>query len=376
MDFGFTEEQQEAAALARRILEDKVTEPVLRAAEQADVRFDAATWTALAEAGLLGLGLPVEHGGGGLGLVEQCVVLEQVGRAVAPVPVAATTVFGGAPIARFGTAAQQAQWLPAAVDGRAILTAALSEPGNRDPSRPVTTAVAGSDGWRLDGVKTRVPAGVQADVVVVPATTGDGGAALFLVERDAPGLTVERQVVTSRDVEGHLVLDGVHVGPDALLGGLGSGAEALQWTLQRATVALCAQQLGVLARALEMTAAYSKERIQFDVPIATFQAVGHRLADCYIDVEGLRLTLWQAVWRLEEGRPAATEVEVAKYWAAEAGHRVGHAVVHVHGGTGIDNDYPLHRYFIAAKTIEMALGGATDQLLKIGASFAATRESA
>jgi len=376
MDFGFTEEQQEAAALARRILEDKVTEPVLRAAEQADVRFDAATWTALAEAGLLGLGLPVEHGGGGLGLVEQCVVLEQVGRAVAPVPVAATTVFGGAPIARFGTAAQQAQWLPAAVDGRAILTAALSEPGNRDPSRPVTTAVAGSDGWRLDGVKTRVPAGVQADVVVVPATTGDGGAALFLVERDAPGLTVERQVVTSRDVEGHLVLDGVHVGPDALLGGLGSGAEALEWTLQRATVALCAQQLGVLARALEMTAAYSKERIQFDVPIATFQAVGHRLADCYIDVEGLRLTLWQAVWRLEEGRPAATEVEVAKYWAAEAGHRVGHAVVHVHGGTGIDNDYPLHRYFIAAKTIEMALGGATDQLLKIGASFAATRESA
>jgi acyl-CoA dehydrogenase len=375
MDFGFTEEQQEAAALARRILEDKVTEPVLRATEQADVRFDAGTWTALAEAGLLGLGLPAEHGGGGLGLVEQCVVLEQVGRAVAPVPVAATTVFGGAPIARFGTAAQQARWLPPAVDGRAILTAALSEPGNRDPARPVTTAVADGDGWRLDGVKTRVPAGTQADVVVVPATTTEGPA-LFLVERDAPGLTIESQVVTSRDVEGHLVLDGVRVGPDGLLGSVEGGAEALEWTLQRATIALCAQQLGVLARALEMTAAYSKERIQFDVPIATFQAVGHRLADCYIDVEGLRLTLWQAVWMLEEGRPAATEVEVAKYWAAEAGHRVGHAVVHVHGGTGIDNDYPLHRYFIAAKAIEMALGGATDQLLKIGATFAATRESA
>jgi len=128
------------------------------------------------------------------------------------------------------------------------------------------------------------------------------------------------------------------------------------------------------AKALEMTTADSKERVQFDVPIATFQAVGHRLADCYIDVEGLRLTLWQAVWQLEEGRPANTEVAVAKYWAAEAAHRVGHAVVHVHGGTGIDNDYPLHRYFIAAKAIEFALGGATDQLLHIGATFARERE--
>jgi alkylation response protein AidB-like acyl-CoA dehydrogenase len=123
-----------------------------------------------------------------------------------------------------------------------------------------------------------------------------------------------------------------------------------------------------------MTAEYSKERVQFDVPIATFQAVGHRLADAYIDVEGLRLTLWQAVWCLEEGRPAATEVEVAKFWAADAAHRVGHAAVHVHGGTGIDNDYPLHRYFIAAKAIEFALGGATDQLLRIGATMASARE--
>ena len=130
----------------------------------------------------------------------------------------------------------------------------------------------------------------------------------------------------------------------------------------------------MLSQALEMTAEYTKQRVQFDVPIAMFQAVGHRLADCYIDVEGLRLTLWQAVWRLEEGLPASTEVEVAKFWAAEAAHRVGHACVHVHGGTGIDEDYPLHRYFVAAKAIEFALGGATDQLLRIGRTFAATPE--
>ena len=295
---------------------------------------------------------------------------------MAPVPVAATTVFGGAPIARFGTEAQRARWLPPAAAGDAILTAALSEPGHRSRRHPATTATRHGGGWRLDGVKTRVPAGTQADVILVPATTTEGASALFLVERHASGLTVAPQVVTSREVEGHLTLAGVEVGDDAVLGSIEGGPEALEWTRQRATVALCAQQLGGLARALEMTAAYSTQRIQFDVPIATFQAVGHRLADCYIDVEGLRLTLWQAVWRLAEGRPASMEVDVAKYWASEAGHRVGHAVVHVHGGTGIDNDYPLHRYFIAAKAIEFALGGATDQLLHIGAAFARDREMA
>ncbi|MGH9212057.1 MAG: acyl-CoA dehydrogenase family protein [Acidimicrobiales bacterium] len=370
MDFSFTDEQQEARALTRRILEDKVTEDLLRAAEAAEIRFDPATWSALADAGLLGLGLPVEHGGGGLGLVEQCVVLEEVGRTVAPVPVAASTVFGAAPLARFGTEAQRARWLPAAAEGRAVLTAALSEPGNRRPERPVTRAAAVAGCWRLDGVKTRVPAGAQADAVVLGATTDDGRPALFLVERDTPGLVVEPQAVTSGHAEARLTLDGVVVGADAVVARPDVGAEALDWSLQRSTVALGAQQLGVLSRALELTAAYSKERVQFDVPIATFQAVGHRLADCYIDVEGLRLTLWQAVWHLEEGCSAATEVEVAKFWAAEAGHRVAHAAVHIHGGMGIADDYPLHRYFLAAKSIELALGGATDQLLRIGARFA------
>ena len=181
-----------------------------------------------------------------------------------------------------------------------------------------------------------------------------------------PGLTVEAQELTNRDAGGRLTFDGVVVGPDGVLAGPDRGAHALRWLVERATVALCAEQLGVLSKALEMTADYTKQRVQFDVPIAMFQAVGHRLADCYIDVEGLRLTLWQAVWCLEEGVPASTEVEVAKFWAAEAAHRVGHACVHVHGGTGIDEDYPLHRYFVAAKAIEFALGGATDQLLAIG----------
>jgi acyl-CoA dehydrogenase len=374
MDFGFTEEQQELGALARRILEDKVTEAVLREADAGEARFDKATWEALADANLLGIGLPESVGGSGYGLVEQCVVLEAVGRSVAPVPVAATTVFGAAPIAAFGSDGQRARWAAPAAEGRVVLTAALAEPANRDLLQPATSAAPNGDGWQLDGTKTCVLAGTVADAFLVPARTVDGGIVIAIVERGAPGLSLAAQELTNRDAAAQLTLDGVVVAPADVLAGPDRGAEVLQWMVERSTIALCAQQLGVLGKALEMTADYTKQRVQFDVPIAMFQAVGHRLADCYIDVEGLRLTLWQAVWCLEEGRPASTEVEVAKFWAAEAAHRVGHAVVHVHGGTGIDEDYPLHRYFVAAKAIEFALGGATDQLLRIGASFAATRE--
>jgi alkylation response protein AidB-like acyl-CoA dehydrogenase len=126
----------------------------------------------------------------------------------------------------------------------------------------------------------------------------------------------------------------------------------------------------VTERALELTAAYARTREQFGQPIGSFQAVAQRLADAYIDVEAIRLTMWQAAWRLSEGLPAGTEVAIAKFWAADAGHRVAHTAVHVHGGMGVDLSYPLHRYFTAAADNEFTLGGATAQLRRIGAALA------
>ena len=128
----------------------------------------------------------------------------------------------------------------------------------------------------------------------------------------------------------------------------------------------------MIERALELTAAYARERQQFGRPIGSFQAVAQRLADGYIDVEAARLTLWEAAWRIASGLPAATEIATAKFWAADAGHRVAHTAVHVHGGTGIDTDGPLHRYFVAAKRNEFALGNATDQLRRLGRELAET----
>lgn len=367
MDFSFTDEQDEIRNLAKRILEDKVVEERLREVEAGVDRFDREVFKALADAGLLGIGLPESAGGGGYGILEQCLVLEQVGRTVAPVPVLATTVLGAAPIAEFGTAEQVAAHVVPAIAGEKILTAALTERLNTDPTKPTTTAVKDGADWVLTGTKVCVPAGPLADLVLVPAETGDG-VGVFLVHPEGPGVTLTRQETTNKDAEAVLEMDGAPAVD--VLGEIGHGEHITRWILERGTVALCAQQLGVLGKALEMTSEYSKTRVQFERPIATFQAVGQRMADGYIDVEGVRLTTWQAAWRLSEGLPAATEVEVAKFWAADAGHRIAHTAVHIHGGMGVDVDYPLHRYFIAAKQIEFTFGGATEQLLAIGKTLA------
>ena len=182
-------------------------------------------------------------------------------------------------------------------------------------------------------------------------------------------MTVQRQQATGGLSTGQLVLADATVPADQRLGERSDGPLAAAWLAAHGTVGLCALQLGVLERALEMTAAYTQSRVQFGRPIGTFQAVRQRLADAYIDVEAVRLTMWQAAWQLATGLPA-TAIATAKFWAADAGHRVAHAAVHLHGGVGIDVSYPLHRYFTAGQAREFALGGATTQLRHIGAALA------
>jgi acyl-CoA dehydrogenase len=286
------------------------------------------------------------------------------------VPFLASNLMGAMPIAAFGTAEQRDRWVRPAAAGDLILTAALSEPLNRDPLRPTTTAHRTAGGWRLDGVKTCVPAATIAAAILVPATLDEGRVDIFVVDPAGAGVTVTPQRTSNRDLEGYVELDGVHVGGDARIGSAEADGQVVEWTLERATLGLCAMQLGVTERALAETATYAINRVQFERPIATFQAVGHRCADAYIDVEAIGLTLWQAAWRLSAGLPAGPQVAVAKYWAATGGHRVAHAAVHVHGGKGVATEYFIHRYFLAAKQIEFTLGGAKEQLLRLGAHLA------
>ncbi len=364
MDFDLTPEQTEAAALARSILADLVTPERQRAAEAAGVRHDAALFAALGEAGLLGLALAEEYGGAGLTLQELTAVITETGRVVAPLPLAwhGPTALA---VAEFGSTAQKQEWLPAAAAGTVVLTSALSEDRADVPEQPGTTAVRSGDDWVLTGSKAVVPAGTVAGLFVVPAST-DEGVTVFVVQPDDVGVTVAGQALSDGDQAAHLDLESATLPADRVLGSVGAGAEIVTWLVERLTTALCALQLGITEGALELTSTYAKERQQFGRPIGSFQAVSQRLADGFIDVLGLRLTTWQAAWRLAEGLPASVEVATAKFWAAETGHKVAHTAVHVHGGVGIDLDGEAHRYFTGAKRIELMLGGATAQSRAIG----------
>ena len=367
MDFSFSEEQEAVRDLANRIFGDLATHERLRDIESDPDgdRFDRKLWAELGAAGLLGIALPEEVGGAGLGFVETGLLVEAAGRSAAYVPVIETLAAAAPAIARFGTESQRQQWLPGVVTGDTVLTTALVELGGI-PTAPSVVAEGDGDNWVLSGTKSCVPSGLIADAVLVPAQVGPDSVAVFIVDTAAAGLSRQRQVVNTGQPEAVLTLAGTRVGPEALLGTVDDGRAVIEWMVQRTTAALSLAQAGAAAAALALVAEYTKTREQFGKPIATFQAVGQRAADAYVDTEAIRLTAWQAAWRIAEGLPADKEVAIAKFWAADGGQRVVHAAVHLHGGVGVDRDYPLHRYFLMTKHLELTLGGATEQLLHLG----------
>jgi alkylation response protein AidB-like acyl-CoA dehydrogenase len=372
MDLTLDEAHQAVADLSQRILTETCPPERLREIEREGDWFARDAWRSLAEAGLLGAALPEEHGGGGLGFLAACLICEATGRTVAPVPVLPTLVLGALPIVAFGTARQQAELLPGVIDGDAVLTAALAE--GRDPippAVPATTARRHHDGgWVLEGVKSFVPAAHVAARMLVPASAG-GTVRAFLVPPEAPDDTLDRQLAMHGEPLWQVRLDGVAVAADAELGqGSADGSEVVHWLGEHLAAAACMVEAGVCEQALALTARYVSEREQFGAKIATFQAVSQRAADAYIDTEAVRLTALGAAWRLDAGLDASTAVSIAKHFTAEAGQRVVHAAQHLHGGIGMDLDYPIHRYFRWAKHYELLAGGSTAHLRRLGASLA------
>jgi alkylation response protein AidB-like acyl-CoA dehydrogenase len=330
MDFLFTPEQD------AQIIGDKATGERLRQLERADGdRLDRDLWSTLGDA----------FEWAELDLVTLARVLVEVGRKVAPVPLAVHAAC---------VALLRELDVPL---GSGLITAAVAEERTHLPASPTVTA--GADGT-LTGTKTLVRAGMSADTLLVTASSPES-VGVYLV--DASDVDRRPQRTSDGDVAAMVAFDGTpatRVGDACAAGRLG----------QLLTACAAAEQLGVTEGALALTASYAKTREQFGRPIGTFQAVSQRLADGFIDVLGQRLTLWQAVWRLAEGLPADVEVATAKLWAADAGHRLAHTTVHVHGGVGIDLDGEAHRYFTAAKRFEFLFGGATEQALAIGRALA------
>ncbi len=361
MDFNFREDEQEVAALARQILGDRVTNERLKAVEASGTPYDADLWRELAGADLLGLAVPEASGGSDAGFLALCLFLQEVGRAVAPVPAHAALVLGALPLARWGGEEDRAL-LADIVAGERIVTAALAEYESSDPLSPNAWATGAGQDAALTGLKAVVPYAAEATHLLV-AAAGDGGPGLWLVQAGADGLTITPQTTPDRQPYAEVRLAGTPARPFA-------GADGLAWLVERATAARCMTQLGVVERALEMTGAYSRERVQFDRPIGSFQAVHQRAADAYIQVEAIRLTAWEAAWRLSRDLPATEQVAIAKYLAAEGGQFASYACQHLHGGVGIDVDYPLHRYFLWAVQIEHELGSARHQLDILGRRIA------
>ena len=330
MDFTKTEASKDLSGLVATIVESVCTPQHQKHLDSLDQRHDTVLWSKLIDADVLSTAAPESVGGGGYGVLEQTAILTALGRQIAAVPYLESVVLAGGALAHFGSPALQQDWAAPAVAGKKIVTVALDGEFGQAPVK----ATAAGEGYRLTGTRTQVPFGPVADAFLVPAET-DSGTAVFLVPAGPAGVV-------------------------------------LSWLSTHRALGLAAYQLGVLERALELTADYARTREQFGRPIGSFQAVGQRLADDYIEIKGLRLTVEQASWRLSEDLPADMEVATAAFWAAEAGHRVAHTTVHVHGGVGIDMDHPVHRYFITAKQTEFAIGGATAALRAIGRELADT----
>lgn len=363
MDFTTTEAAQDLSGLVGTIVDAVCTPEHQRELDGFEQRFDRDLWRKLIDADVVSAAAPESLGGGGLGTCEQAAVLTALGAQLAAVPYLESVVLAAGALARFGSAELTQAWGVPAVAGEKVLTVALDGEMGEGPVQASST----DTGFTLSGTRTQIGYAPVADAFLVPAET-DSGTEVFLVAADDPGVSVTALATTGLGSVGLVELAGVALDAGRRVG----GAEALDYLKTLATLGRAAYQLGVLDRGLRLTAEYAREREQFDKPIGSFQAVSQRLADGYIDVKGLRLTLTQAAWRFGEGLPADTEVATAGFWAADAGHRVAHSIVHIHGGVGIDIDHPIHRYFLAAKQTEFAVGGATGQLLEIGRELANT----
>jgi 3-oxocholest-4-en-26-oyl-CoA dehydrogenase beta subunit len=360
MDFILSAEHRAIRELAGDVFTSFSTAERRRQLAAQDRDFDDELWLECARTGLLTLTLAEDSGGAGLGLVDACALVIEAGRHTAPIP-AAPHLAAATTLARYGTDAQCRQ--AAGEPSRSVLTVAVAETHGVIPERPLTTATRCAGGYRLTGVKTLVPAGQQAAMFLVTAQT-ETGTAVFVVTPADDGVSLIEQRMAGGYRLAELRLSDTEVSADRLVGPPDGAAAAFLADLSVLTV--CAQQFGVTSEAVAKTAEYAKARRQFGRPIGSFQAVAHRLADGYIDILGQELTLWKAAWLLDAGLPAKAAVSTAKFWAAEAGHRVAHSAIHIHGGVGVDLTGDIHRYYSMAAYLEFAYGAAHHHAQQVG----------
>jgi len=364
LDLDLSEDQKMLRTMARDFLEKECPKQLVRDMEQDEKGYSPELWLKMVELGLQGLPFPAGYGGGDGSFLDLVVLLEEMGRACLPGPFLATVVLGGLTILEAGNEEQKKQLLPAVAQGK-IFTLAFTEPdGSYDPASIQTEAPLEGNEYVISGTKIFVPDAHVADHILCVARTragslGSDGLSLFVVDPESSGIAITGLNTIARDKQCEVVFDKVRVPAANLVGELHQAWPIMEKTLERAAVAKCAEMVGAAEQVLDMSVAYAKERVQFNVPIGSFQAVQHHCANMRIDIDGMRYLTYEAAWRISEGIPAATEVSMAKAWVSEAISRVTRLGHQIHGGVGYMMDHEMQLYFRRGEAAKAIFGDAS-----------------
>jgi len=365
MDFSFTEEQEMLRKSARDFLSTECPKDLVRAMVKDEKGYTPDLWAKMAELGWTGLIIPEEYGGIGGNFLDIAALVEEMGRACLPGPFFSCLI-GTLAVLEFGSDQQKQDLLPRIAQGEMVLTLAVSEPdvGYELGSLQCQATAKGKD-YVIDGTKLFVPDAHVADFIICAAKTEDGsgqqGITLFLVDAKSPGVTVAPIETIAGDKQSEVTLKATTVPETSILGQVNNGRECLEKLLQMATVAKCAEMLGGAQQIMDMTVDYVKERVQFDHPIGSLQAIQHHCANMMIDLEGIRYITYLAAWKIAEGLPCTKETAMAKAWASEAYRRIADLAHQTHGAIGFCEDHDLPLYSKRAKASEFAFGDARFQ---------------
>ena len=365
MDFHFSEEQKMLRESARDFLQTECPKAFVREMEKDPEGYAPELWRKMADLGWMGVVFPEEYGGIGGDLLDLLVLLEEMGRACLPGPFFSTVILGGLPILDGGTPAQKKEFLPKITRGDLILTLAHTEPETIqfDPYLIKVQALAGPNGYFINGIKLFVPdAHVANYMICVARTKGEinarEGITLFLVDAQSPGIKREFLKTVARDKQGEVIFQKVQVPQENILGTVNEGGKILERVLQKAAIAKCAEMIGGARFVLDMCVSYAKEREQFGKLIGTFQAVQHHCANMAINMEGGRYITYKAAWMLSKGIPCTKHVAAAKAWVSDAYKRVAGLGHQIMAGTGYMEEHDMPLYSRRAKAAELAFGDA------------------
>jgi len=362
MDLGLSEEQEMLRTSARDFLQKECPKQLVKQLDEGDEGYSPELWRKMAELGWMGLVLPEEYGGSGGSFLDLVVLLEEMGYNILPGPFFSTVVLGGLSILAAGNEEQKKEFLPKVANGEIILTLALTEPNAKyDAASVKTKAVARNGEYVINGTKLFILDANVADYLLCVARTKEGvkpedGITIFLVDAKSPGVKCTLLKTLARDKQCEIIFDNVKVPKDNVLGEVDRGWPVVESILQKAAVAKCAEMVGGAQASLEMAVTYAKERVQFNRPIGSFQAIQHYCANMVTDVDGSRFVTYKAAWKVSEGIPAAMDVAVAKAWTSEAYGRVTLLGHQIFGAIGFTMDHDMHLYYRRAKAGEIVFG--------------------